>query len=392
MSRKKRTAAPAPGMGEEAPVPPSTSPEWNATTSPLYEPPEGLPCEKPYYSSSPKWEGEDPPAVAERSVHATALPSDTAVNRLAPVRPMRHRPAPEKDPPVLRTDLACETADMPAPDEEETVQVGSAPVTVTRGHTAAHRKSTHGRCTTLALGPITAREDSELPALSDLIAAELRRLASLMLGKEITPALRVLVVGLGNADMTPDAIGPGTVRRLTVTRHLKGYDEALFASLGCCELSALIPGVMGQTGLESVELVHAAARLVEPDLVVAVDALAARSVARLSSTIQLSEGGIAPGSGIGNHRMAIDTRAVGCPVLGLGVPTVVDSSTLVLDALSRAGLTYEALPAAHIEALGEVLSSGRSFIVSPKDTDRMVEMLCRALAGALDRAFGIGTL
>ena len=85
----------------------------------------------------------------------------------------------------------------------------------------------------------------------------------------------VLVVGLGNADMTPDAVGPGTVRRLTVTRHLKGYDEALFASLNCCELSAFIPGVMGQTGLESVELVKAAARLTRPDLVVAAQRLAA---------------------------------------------------------------------------------------------------------------------
>ena len=392
MPRKKRTAAPAPGMAEDVSLPPSTSPEWHETTSPLYEPPVDLPREKPYDSSSPKWTGDDPPAVAERAIHTTALPADDPVNRFAPVHALRHRPAPEKDPPLLRTDLACEATDMPPFDEEETVPVGSTPVTVSRAHSDTHKKSHYGRCTTLALGPITAREESELPALSDLIAAELRTLAALMLGKEITPALRVLVVGLGNADMTPDAVGPGTVRRLTVTRHLKGYDESLFASLNCCELSAFIPGVMGQTGLESVELVKAAARLTRPDLVVAVDALAARSVARLSSTIQLSDKGIAPGSGIGNHRLAIDSQAVGCPVLSLGVPTVVDSSTLVLDALCRAGLTYDALPEDRMDALHEVLSSGRSFIVSPKDSDRMVEMLCRALAGALDRAFGVGVL
>ena len=207
-----------------------------------------------------------------------------------------------------------------------------------------------------------------------------------MLDKAVDGACRVLVVGLGNADMTPDAIGPGTVRRLTVTRHLKAYDETLYNALGCCELSALSPGVLGQTGMESGELVRCAAERLKPDLLVAVDALAARSCERLSSTIQLSDGGISPGAGIGNHRMAIDRKTVGCPVIGLGVPTVVDSSTLVWDALEKAGMTGETLP----DGLGAVLESGRSFIVSPRDSDEMVELTCRLLAKALDIAFGVG--
>ena len=279
-----------------------------------------------------------------------------------------------------RTDLACESKRACAASSEEIVPVGLQPVTVTR------RRETDGASSvTVACGRITARPE-DLPELSRLLAGELRHMASRMLGKEITPACCVLVVGLGNAHMTPDAIGPETVRRLTVTRHLKAYDATLFSALGCCELAALSPGVLGQTGVESGELVKSAAELIAPNLLVAVDALAARSCERLASTIQISDGGISPGAGIGNHRMAINRETVGCPVMGLGVPTVVDSSTLVWDALERAGMTEGALP----DALGEVLESGRSFIVSPRDCDEMVELTCRLLAKALDIAFGVG--
>ncbi len=282
-----------------------------------------------------------------------------------------------------RTDLACESLAPAARAEEETVSVGGRPVTVTR-----RRETDGGRSVTVAIGRVTERGDGELPALADLLAEELRRMAALLLGREPDSACRVLVAGLGNPAMTPDAIGPGTVRRMTVTRHLKGYDESLFSALGCCELSAISPGVLGQTGMEAGELVRCAVGLVKPHLVVAVDALAARSCERLSSTVQLTDKGISPGSGIGNRRMAVSEETVGCPVMGLGVPTVVDSSTLVWDALERAGMTGNSLPA----SLTEVLESGRSFIVAPKDSDEAVELTCRLLARALDEAFGVGEL
>jgi spore protease len=279
-----------------------------------------------------------------------------------------------------RTDLACEAGREIARKSERRVEVGGVPVTVTRS-----READGGRYVTVACGRIGERGEEDLPALTELLSEELVAMATVMLGHKPSPDDRILVVGLGNADMTPDAVGPGTVRRMTVTRHLRGYDEALFASLGCCELSALSPGVMGQTGMESAELVRGAAELIRPDLIVAVDALAARSCERLAATVQLSDGGIGPGAGIGNHRMAIDRDSVGCPVMALGVPTVVDSSTVVWDALAEAGVDTEALP----DRLGEVLEQGRSFIVAPRDADRMVEMICMWFARALDRAFGI---
>lgn len=284
--------------------------------------------------------------------------------------------------PCPRTDLACESGRSRAFSEERQVSVGAGlPVTVGRSI-----EEDGGRFTTISCGSVTLRGEGELREISRLVAEELSHMASQMLGRPLDASCRVLAVGLGNSDMTPDAIGPGTLRRMTVTRHLREYDPALYEGLGCCELAALSPGVLGQTGVESGELVRAAAELTRPHLVVAVDALAARSCERLSSTIQLSSRGISPGAGIGNHRVGLCEETVGCPVLGIGVPTVVDSSTLVWDALEQAGLTEEEMP----PALVRVLETGRSFIVSPKDCDSVVEATCRVLAGAMDLAFGIG--
>ena len=295
-------------------------------------------------------------------------------------------PKPSSQPPLsafVRTDLACESSVPAASEEEEILAAASRPVTLTH-----RREADGGESVTLSLGRITERGEPELPGRSRLLAGELRRMAARMIGREPDRDTRILVAGLGNAAMTPDAVGPGTLGRLTVTRHLKGYDGSLFASLGCCELAAIAPGVLGQTGMESGELVKCAAELVKPHLVVAVDALAARSVDRLSSTVQITDRGISPGAGIGNRRLAVDRDTLGCPVMGVGVPTVVDSSTLVLDALEKAGVDAESLS----PDLAEVLERGRSFFVSPKDCDEVVSLTCRLLAKALDEAFGVGEL
>lgn len=278
-----------------------------------------------------------------------------------------------------RTDLACEAGRPGAESRSRTVTVGSAPVTVTRS-----RERDGGRFVTVSCGSLTGREE-DIEALACLLACEITELATLMLGRAPDPSLRVLVAGLGNDQITPDAVGPGTAARLSVTRHLKVCRAGLYEALGCCELSALVPGVLGRTGMEAADLVRQAASGVRAELVVAVDALAARSCRRLAATVQLSDRGISPGAGIGNMRAAIDRDTVGCPVLALGVPTVVDSATLVLDALEQAGLSGEVAD----PTLRRVLESGRSFIVSPGDCDRVVDLTCRLLARALDMAFGI---
>ena len=280
------------------------------------------------------------------------------------------------------TDLACESEAPCSYHEEERVDIGSGvgSVTVTR------RRETNGTTSvTVACGKI-AYWEADLLRLARFLARELRCMAEGMLGRPTGEDTRVLVVGVGNAAMTPDSVGPGTLRRLTATRHFRSCDEEFYRALGCCELAALSPGVLGQTGMESWELVKCAADLIHPDLLVAVDALAARSLERLVSTVQLTDGGMTPGSGVGNHPTAIDRETVGCPVLGIGVPTVVDSATLILDALKKAGAAGNELP----RGLDQVLKSGRSFIVSPADCDETVEVVCRLLAKALDIAFGVG--
>ena len=297
--------------------------------------------------------------------------------------PAKSARLPSSPSPYCRTDLACESTAPAAETAEAVMEIGGRPVTLTR-----RRESDGGRSATLSLGRITERGEKDLAPLSELLARELTSMASALLGHPPDPSCRILIAGLGNPAMTPDAIGPGTVSRMTVTRHLLSYDQGLFTALGCCELSAITPGVLGQTGMEAAELIKCAVGLVEPHLIVAVDALAAADCERLSSTVQLSDSGISPGSGIGNRRAAIHSATMGCPVIGVGVPTVVDSSTLVWDALARAGMREDSLP----PELTEVLTQGRSFIVSPKDCDEVVVMSCRLLAMSLDRAFGVGEM
>lgn len=146
----------------------------------------------------------------------------------------------------------------------------------------------------------------------------------------------VLVVGLGNRDVTPDALGPRVVDHLFITRHIvKEYGKYAFGSEEVSKISGIVPGVMAQTGMECVEILKGVVRETKPDVVITVDALAARSIRRLGRTIQLTDTGITPGSGIGNHRNAINKKSVGVPVISLGVPTVVDAATIVSDAMSE---------------------------------------------------------
>ena len=179
-----------------------------------------------------------------------------------------------------------------------------------------------GRYVTLDLSALQKNSGELLARASRAVAAELR----LLLGEHTRG---VLVAGLGNAGMTPDAIGPKSAEHVLVTRHLRQEDG--FSSL--CPVSVLTPGVLGQTGIEAMETLRGAVRAVQPDAVIAIDALASRSLARLCTSVQLSDTGIVPGSGVGNHRCPLSRDTLGVPVYAIGVPTVVDAATLTLDVL-----------------------------------------------------------
>lgn len=191
----------------------------------------------------------------------------------------------------------------------------------------------------------------------------------------------VLVAGLGNERITPDAVGPKSVKMLTVTRHVKRLDPGLYSRLGFGECAAIIPGVLGDTGIESADIIRGAAEAVRPRCIIAIDALSSRRMARMATTVQVSAAGIAPGSGVNNRRAAISQETMGCPVISVGFPTVVDAVTLTLDMLEEAGIEEEKLDAA-AELLSE---SGRcSLFVAPKDCDMITECLANVASKAIN--------
>ena len=179
----------------------------------------------------------------------------------------------------------------------------------------------------------------------------------------------MLVVGLGNSSITPDALGPQVAQHILVTRHLT---EELAHSLGMGSLrktAALIPGVLGQTGVESGELTAALVNFIQPSAVIVVDALAAQDYGRLGRTIQISDSGIAPGSGVQNSRKELSRRTLGIPVLSIGVPTVIDAATL---AAQLTGGSYEQ---AHQAAM-----------VTPREIDRLIGHSAKFIALAINKA------
>ena len=215
-------------------------------------------------------------------------------------------------------------------------------------------------------------------SLTEVVFEELSQMINKTLGK--TPSC-VLVAGLGNREITADNIGPKTVDRLTVTRHLLIHNKDLFDNFWHAPLCAIAPGVLGQTGIETSKILSGIRDVASPDVIIAIDALAARSTERLGTTVQISNSGIFPGSGIGNRRGEISRETLSVPVIAIGIPTVVNSATLVYDALKKAGFD------SFDEKIMSVLKSGESFFVSPKQSDRISESAAELLSGAIDRLF-----
>jgi spore protease len=199
----------------------------------------------------------------------------------------------------------------------------------------------------------------------------------------------VLAVGLGNRHITADSIGPKVVERLLVTRHIKEEQQELFSHAGFGELAACAFGVLGQTGIESAELVIGAAERIRPRCIIAIDALASRRLERLASTIQLSDTGIRPGSGVANHRTALTKETLGVPVISVGIPTVVDAATLAYDLLEefalQEGLSSDnSLPQKISEGLHG--GAGKDFFVTPKDSDVLIATAAKLISTAINLA------
>lgn len=205
------------------------------------------------------------------------------------------------------------------------------------------------------------------------ISKELAKILKTMLPAE-KEELSILVVGLGNREVTPDALGPRVVDNMLITRHIiREFGKYALGTEHSNSISSIVPGVMAQTGMESLEIVRGVIKETNPDYIIAVDALAARSVKRLNRTIQITNTGINPGSGVGNHRHGLNEESVGIPVIAIGIPTVVDAATIVNDAISD---YYE-----------EADCTLNSFFVTPKDIDESIKRLSFTISEGLNIAF-----
>ena len=283
---------------------------------------------------------------------------------------------------MRRTDLALEARELwqeragavtalPGVEARDSLREGIPVNTVRvldgRGESALGKPQ--GTYVTLTLEGLASREEDIFQRSVRALAGEMGQLLRNLPGDGL-----VLVAGLGNRAITPDAIGPKVHQNTLVTRHLVRQMPEHFGALR--PVASVTAEVMGNTGMESGELVRAVCEKLRPVCVIAVDALASRSLKRLCKTVQIADTGITPGSGVGNHRMGLTQDTLGVPVIALGVPTVVDGATLAADLLGT-----DELP-----DLGE----GRDLLVTPKDIDGQVNDLSKVIGYGLSMALQPG--
>ena len=278
-----------------------------------------------------------------------------------------------------RTDLAIEEEHLPTPchgvkiDQKEQNGITITSVEIINEEGTKHLNRPIGRYITLDFPPFwqDSEEIDEL-ALENTLTQELCN----FLKQEPRPK-RVLVVGLGNRAITADAVGPLTADKIEVSGHFES-EEALRPYLPPCPVYAISPGVVGNTGIETQKMIQAALLASQATHIIAVDSLAARSTNRLGRSIQISNSGITPGSGIGNQRAALNSHTLGIPVIAIGTPLVVSSSTLVLDALEEAGVERVS------DSLLQVLENGKSFFVTLNESDLATKRLSDLIASAIN--------
>jgi len=234
-------------------------------------------------------------------------------------------------------------------------------VTSVEGEAAIGRP--RGIYATLNIERMDDLDEDEREDATDEIARKLCEICDL---DRIVPA-RILVVGLGNRELTPDSVGPKSADRVVATMQIMNYDSERFDELECSEIAVITPGVSAKSGLDAADWVMGISERLKPDVIFAIDALASRAPDRLGRTVQISNTGIFPGSGVGNTRAEISKRRLGIPVIAIGVPTVMDSR--------------------HFSSDGII--TGEPMFVSPREIDGIVYSASKIIGGAINQAFGL---
>lgn len=306
----------------------------------------------------------------------------------------------------IRTDLAVELKDGVKSNrdiegisiDEEYLENGSVKVTkvvVEDENGARYIGKPMGNYITLEARELGEADDSYHRNISKLLAKYL---------KEILPCRnggKVLVVGLGNREATPDSLGPRVVDNIFITRKMNELYAPREKIEKCArfEVSGIAPGVMAQTGMESAEIIKGIVKEIKPDVIIAIDSLAARSTSRLNTTIQISDAGINPGSGVGNHRRGLTRETVGVPVIAIGIPTVVDAATIVNDTMENLMEIFEMSDKLislaktlknfsneeKYQLIKEVLEPAtRVMYVTPKDVDETIKYISYTISEGLN--------
>ncbi|MBC7764894.1 MAG: GPR endopeptidase [Hyphomonadaceae bacterium] len=308
----------------------------------------------------------------------------------------------------IRTDLAIEAGEIFRANADQTEDIPGVrtemqkyqDVTITRvfvenemGERAIGKAK--GTYVTLEAPRMRENDDRLHEKIADLFSVELKNIAKL------TKKDTVLVVGLGNWHVTPDALGPKVTEGLIITRHLLQYDPN-FKDSDVRAVCGISPGVLGITGVETMEVVKGVVERVKPTIVMVIDALASRKMERVSSTIQIADTGISPGSGVGNKRMALNQETLGVKVIAIGVPTVVDAATiandtidLLLDNMQKENAQDNALTQTlkninrddkYDLILQSLAPFGQQLIVTPNDVDSMIDRVSNVISDGINVA------
>ncbi len=284
----------------------------------------------------------------------------------------------------LRTDLILESSEIAEPEkeymsgikiEEKNLKEKDIKITDVQiiSDTAAKRLGKQkGRYITIEAASLI---DSNEESYHINISEELKKAIISMLSMH-NNIRHILVAGLGNHDAMPDALGPVTVSNLRITRNIDEDAEYI--------ISAIVPNVMAKTGMESAEVLQGIVAMTHPDLVIVIDALAARRMERLGRTIQITDTGIAPGSGVMNRRKKVNKEVLGVPVIAIGVPTVIDAGTIVYDAISKISSDEDAK-----ELKKYIDDYSENMYVTPKDIDDYIKRVSYTLSEAINGMSGI---
>ncbi len=305
----------------------------------------------------------------------------------------------------FRTDLAVERRDLykkankiedevaGVESEEENIsekiRVTRVKITNEQGEQAIGKKK--GNYITIDIQKMNIITEEEKEKAAEVLANEIKQLVQ----NKVQNKEDILIVGLGNEEVTPDALGPNVVKNVEVTRHIINYLPQ-YIDENARPVSAIAPGVLGTTGIETLEIIKGVVDNIKPKLLIVIDALASRSIERISSTIQLSDTGIVPGGGVGNARKELTEETLGIPVIAIGIPTVVETAVVVNDALDLfiEKLQQEAKSNDYLNKLKEednyeeikeaLLPKDFNFIVTPKEIDNLILNMSEIVASGIN--------